>query len=57
MEELVMSKLVPPHGGKGLVCCLLEGKALEDELQKAKGLKVNGKTYNHSAAKALNINL
>ena len=32
-------------------------KALEDELQKAKGLKVNGKTYNHSAAKALNINL
>ena len=34
-----MSKLVPPHGGKGLVCCLLEGKALEDELQKAKGLK------------------
>lgn len=39
MEELVMSKLVPPHGEKGLVCCLLEGKALEDELQKAKGLK------------------
>ena len=37
-----MSKLVPPHGGKGLVCCLLEGKALEDELQKAKGLTVDG---------------
>ena len=34
-----MSKLVPPHGGKGLVCCLLEGKALEDEKKKAEGLK------------------
>ena len=34
-----MSKLVPPHGGKGLVCCLLEGKALEDEKKKAAGLK------------------
>ena len=30
-----MSKLVPPHGGKGLVCCLLEGKALEDEKKDA----------------------
>lgn len=34
-----MSKLVPPHGGKGLVCCLLEGKASEDEKKKAAGLK------------------
>ena len=37
-----MSKLVSPHGGKGLVCSLLEGKAREDELAKAKGLpKIN----------------
>jgi sulfate adenylyltransferase len=34
-----MSKLVPPHGGKGLVCCLLEGAALEAEKKKAAGLK------------------
>lgn len=34
-----MSKLVPPHGGKGLICRLLEGKALEDEKKKAAGLK------------------
>ncbi|MDR3043661.1 MAG: sulfate adenylyltransferase [Desulfovibrio sp.] len=34
-----MSKLVPPHGGKGLVCCLLEGAARETELKKAAGLK------------------
>ena len=34
-----MSKLVAPHGGKGLVCCLLEGKALDDEKKKAAGLK------------------
>ena len=34
-----MSKLVPPHGGKGLVCCLLEGAALESEKKKAEGLK------------------
>ena len=34
-----MSKLVPPHGGKGLVCCLLEGAALEEEKKKAAGLK------------------
>ncbi|MDO4840464.1 MAG: sulfate adenylyltransferase, partial [Desulfovibrionaceae bacterium] len=34
-----MSKLVPPHGGKGLVCALLEGQALQDELKKAEGLK------------------
>ncbi len=31
--------LVPPHGGKGLVCCLLEGKELDAEKEKAKGLK------------------
>ena len=34
-----MSKLVPPHGGKGLVCSLLEGEAREAELKKATGLK------------------
>lgn len=34
-----MSKLVAPHGGKGLVCALLEGSAREAELKKAKGLK------------------
>lgn len=34
-----MSKLVPPHGGKGLTCCLLEGAAKEAELKKAAGLK------------------
>lgn len=34
-----MSKLVAPHGGKGLVCALLEGAELEAELEKAKGLK------------------
>lgn len=34
-----MSKLVPPHGGKGLVECLLKGAALEAELKKAAGLK------------------
>jgi sulfate adenylyltransferase len=34
-----MSRLVPPHGGKGLVCCKLEGKALEAEKTKAAGLK------------------
>ena len=39
MEDFSMSKLVPPHGGKGLVCCLLEGAALEEELKKAAGLK------------------
>ncbi len=30
-----MSKLVPPHGGKGLTICLLEGKDREAELKKA----------------------
>lgn len=34
-----MSKLVPPHGGKGLTCCLLEGAELEAEKKKAAGLK------------------
>ena len=34
-----MSKLVPPHGGKGLVCSLLEGSELEAEKEKAKTLK------------------
>ncbi len=33
-----MSKLVPPHGGKGLVCTLLEGAARDGELKKAEGL-------------------
>jgi len=34
-----MSKLVAPHGGKGLVCCLLEGAELEAEKKKAEGLQ------------------
>jgi len=34
-----MSKLVAPHGGKGLVCCKLEGAELEAEKKKAEGLK------------------
>lgn len=34
-----MSKLLPPHGGKGLTVCLLEGSAREDELKKAQGLR------------------
>ena len=34
-----MSKLVPPHGGKGLVERLLEGSARDAELKKAEGLK------------------
>ena len=34
-----MSKLIPPHGGKGLVCCLLEGAELDAEKTKAEGLK------------------
>lgn len=33
-----MSKLVPPHGGKGLTLCLLEGNELEAELKKAEAL-------------------
>jgi len=34
-----MSKLVAPHGGKGLVCCLLHGSEREAEKTKAAGLK------------------
>jgi sulfate adenylyltransferase len=34
-----MSNLIPPHGGKGLTCCLLEGAQLEAEKKKAEGLK------------------
>jgi sulfate adenylyltransferase len=34
-----MSKLVPPLGGKGLVCALLTGAELEAEKKKAAGLK------------------
>ena len=33
-----MSKLVAPHGGKGLVICKLEGAELEAEQKKAAGL-------------------
>jgi sulfate adenylyltransferase len=37
-----MAQLVPPHGGKGLTTCLLEGAELEAEKTKAAGLtKVN----------------
>jgi sulfate adenylyltransferase len=34
-----MSQLIPPHGGKGLTICLLEGAELEAEKKKAAGLK------------------
>jgi sulfate adenylyltransferase len=34
-----MSNLIPPHGGKGLTCCLLEGDALAAEKKKAESLK------------------
>ena len=34
-----MSKLVPPHGGKGLTICLLEGAERQAALKKAEGLK------------------
>jgi sulfate adenylyltransferase len=34
-----MTQLIPPHGGKGLTCCLLEGAALEAEKAKAEGLR------------------
>ena len=34
-----MSNLLPPHGGKGLTCSLLEGDACEKEKKKAAGLK------------------
>jgi len=33
-----MAKLIPPHGGKGLTCCLLEGAKLDAEKKKAAGL-------------------
>ena len=32
-----MSKLVAPHGGKGLVCCKLHGSDLVAEQEKAEG--------------------
>ena len=35
----MFTKLVPPHGGRGLVCALLAGSELEAEKEKAKGLK------------------
>ena len=31
--------LVPPHGGKGLVCSLLQGAELAAEQKKAAGLR------------------
>ncbi len=34
-----MSKLIPPHGGKGLINRMLEGAELEAEQKKAEGLK------------------
>ena len=34
-----MSKLVAPHGGKGLVCSLLKGSQLDAEKKKAEGLQ------------------
>jgi sulfate adenylyltransferase len=34
-----MAQLIPPHGGKGLTVCLLEGATLEAEKKKAAGLK------------------
>ena len=34
-----MSQLIPPHGGKGLTMCLLEGTAREDEFKRAQGMK------------------
>lgn len=34
-----MSKLIPPHGGKGLTICMLEGAELEAEKKKAESLK------------------
>jgi len=35
----MFSKLVAPHGGRGLVCALLEGEEREKELAAAKGMK------------------
>lgn len=34
-----MSKLVEPHGGKGLTCCILEGQPREQELKRAASLR------------------
>ncbi|MDA3971483.1 MAG: sulfate adenylyltransferase [Desulfobulbaceae bacterium] len=34
-----MAELVAPHGGKGLVCALLEGASKEAEIKKAAGMK------------------
>jgi sulfate adenylyltransferase len=34
-----MSNLIPPHGGKGLTMCMLEGAEREAELKRAEGLK------------------
>jgi sulfate adenylyltransferase len=34
-----MSQLIPPHGGKGLTICLLDGAELEAEKKKAETLK------------------
>ncbi len=34
-----MATVIPPHGGKGLTTCLLEGAELEAEKKKAEGLK------------------
>jgi sulfate adenylyltransferase len=39
MKNLDMSKLIPPHGGKGLTVCLLEGDELKLEKSKAEKLK------------------
>lgn len=35
----MLTQLVPPHGGKGLTICLLEGEELESEKKKAETLK------------------
>jgi sulfate adenylyltransferase len=37
-EEMTVSKLVQPHGGKGLLPLLLTGKSLEEELRRAASL-------------------
>ncbi len=35
----MFSKLVPPHGGRGLVRCMLHGGEADEEYEKAKGMK------------------
>ena len=35
----MFSKLVAPHGGRGLVCALLTGEERDAELEAAKGMK------------------